>query len=296
MHGKKTLSVDCSAINRLTEDKESDVLTAAIKTAYYVRLTATNFDEVIATPKKKLLTIGKKKIRKRDALLDTCGKLLSSGECIFPYHWISDILVRDYQKHRKSNWQSLRLRSRDYEDQIARRDLVGQLSVEQRNFAKRSQKQFAKVFDGLGRKLEKLFVEGKIKRPNSFGKLLAILQVPKGAFWSIAAVFYKHGAKRKPSEAKLRKFIKACPPFHAFVLSVVMAEYGYGVRERKAHGSYRAGKFDLLSALYLPYCDIFVTDDVRQLRCLPEIAATVKLSVEILKYAAFKQKFSLQAV
>jgi len=53
MTERKTLSFDCSAINRLTEDKESAVLIAAIKTAYYVRLTATNFDEVIATPKKK---------------------------------------------------------------------------------------------------------------------------------------------------------------------------------------------------------------------------------------------------
>jgi hypothetical protein len=291
MPEKKTLSFDCSAINRLTEDKDSAVLIAAIKTAYYVRLTATNFDEVIATPKKKLMTVSNKKISKREALLDTCGRLLSAGECIFPHHWISDILVADYQKNGKSSWQSLRLRSRDYEDQIARRDLVATLSVEQRNFAKRRQKQFAKPFDKVGRKLEKHFVSGKLKRPDSFAELLAILQVPKGAFWNIAAAFYKHGAKRKPSEAKLRKFIGVCPPFHAFVLSLAMAEYGYGIRDHKAHGSYRAERSDLLSALYLPYCDIFVTDDARQLRCLPEIAAAAGLTVEILRWRDFRKRF-----
>jgi hypothetical protein len=293
MPGKKTLSFDCSAINRLTEDKESDVLIAAIKTAYYVRLTATNFDEVIATPKKKLLTIGKKRVRKRDALLNTCGKFLSSGECVFPHHWISDILVNDYEKNGKSNWQSLRLRSPDYEDQIARRDLVGRLSVQQRNFAKRSQKQFARTFDRLGKKLKKPITTAKLKIPLSFADLLSVLQVPNGAFWNIAAAFYKHGAKRKPSRAKLKKFLNDCPPFHAFVLSVVMAEYGYSVRDPNAHGSYRAERSDLLSALYLPYCDIFVTDDKRQLRCLPEVAAALNLPVEIVRYADFKRKFNI---
>jgi hypothetical protein len=291
MHGKKTLSLDCSAINRLTETKESAVMIAAIKTAYFVRLTATNVDEIIATPKNKIIIIAGKKRKKRDALLNVCGTLLSVGECIFPHHWISDSLVRDYEKHRKSGWRSLPLQSRDYENLIVRPELVNKLSVEQRNFGKRAQKKFAKTFDGLGRKLERLFKKGIVKRPASFTELLSILQVPKGAFWHIAAVFYKHGSKRKPSEAKLRKFIKVCPPFHAFVLSVVMAEYGYSVRPPDALGSYRCERSDLLSALYLPYCDIFITDDKGQLRCLPEIAAASNMSVEILRYKDFRKKF-----
>ena len=283
MDGRKTFGFDCSAINRLTEDKESGVLIAAIKTAYFVRLTATNVDEIIATPKKK--------IERRDALLNTCAKLLSVGECIFPHHLISDGLVRDYQRHGRCRWQSLPVRSTDYENLIVRRELVNTLSVEQRNFGRRTQKKFANTFDGLGRKLERLIKKGTIKRPASFAELLSILQVPKGAFWQFAAVFYKHGANRKPGEAKLRKFINACPPFHAFVLSLVMAEYGYSVRHSKDLGSYRAERSDLLSALYLPYFDIFVTDDKRQLRCLPEIATAANLSVEILRYAAFRRKF-----
>ena len=182
---------------------------------------------------------------------------------------------------RKSRWQSLSLRSRDYENSIVRRDLVNSLSVQQRNFGRRTQTKFAKTFVGLGKKLEKLFIKG-LQRPASFAELLSLLQV-RGGLWKIAAVFYKHGANRKPREATLRRFIGACPPFYAFVLSVFMAEYGYGVRSAKALGSYRAERSDLLSALYLPYCDIFVTDNKRQLRCLPEIAGVARSSVEILK-------------
>ncbi|MGA8553660.1 MAG: hypothetical protein WB630_04505, partial [Candidatus Acidiferrales bacterium] len=137
MAAKKTISLDCSAINRLTDDEESEVVLAAIRTAYLVRLTAANVDEIIATPKKK---------QGRDALLDTCGRLLSEGECIFPHHFVSDILVKDYQRHGKSRWQSLSLRSRDYEGLIVRRDLVNALSVQQRNFGKRTQTKFAKRF------------------------------------------------------------------------------------------------------------------------------------------------------
>ena len=69
MSEKKTPSFDCSAINRLTEDKESDILIAAIRSAYFVRLTATNIDEILATPKKKILATPKQIGRKRDALL-----------------------------------------------------------------------------------------------------------------------------------------------------------------------------------------------------------------------------------
>jgi len=197
----------------------------------------------------------------------------------------------DYQRHGKSRWESLSLRSRDYEDLIVRRDLVHSLSVEQRNFGRRSQTKFTRTFVGLGKKLEKLFQKG-LRRPASFAELLSLLKVPEGAFWKIAAVFYKHGAGRKPREATLSKFITACPPVYAFVLSVVTAEYGYSVRSARALGSYRAGRSDLLSALYLPYCDIFVTDDKRQLRCLPEIAAVACPSVEILRYVDFRKKIS----
>jgi len=291
MQAKKTLTFDSSAINRLTEDKESDVLIAAVKTAYFVRLTATNVDELIATPKKKLIGPPTEKRKKRDALLKTCGDLLTVGECIFPHHFISDALVMDYQNHGQSNWQTLKIRSRHYEDLISRPELVKELSISQRNFGKRTQSAFARTFAGLGRKLERLFKKRIVKRPASFAELLSILQVPKGAFWQFAAVFYKHGAKRKPGEAKIRKFIAACPPFHAFVLSLVMAEYGYSVRDHKALGSYRAGRSDLLSALYLPYCDIFVSDDKVQLRCLPEIAGVCYPSVEILRYKDFRKKF-----
>jgi hypothetical protein len=282
MQAKKTITLDCSAINHLTDDKESGVILAAIRTAYFVRLTATNIDEIIATPKKKR--------GRRDALLNTCGMLLSAGECIFPHHFVSDIVVKDYQRHGKSRWHPLSLRSRDYEDLIVKRDLVNALAVQQRNFAKRTQTKFALTFGGLGKKLEKLFQKGLL-RPAAFVELLSILQVRGGAFWKIAAVFYKHGANRKPREATLRKFIAACPPFYAFVLSVVMAEYGYSVRSAKALGSYRAERSDLLSALYLPYCHIFVTDDKRQLRCLPEIAGVAWPTVEILRYSDFRKRF-----
>ena len=126
---------------------------------------------------------------------------------------------------------------------------MNKLSVAQRNFGRSTQTKFAKTFDRLGRKLEKVFAKAKHKKLESFAQLLSILQVHKGAFWAIAASFYKHGANRKPGIKKLKKFIEECPPFHAFVLSLVMAEYGYSIRDHKAHGSYRAERSDLLSAL-----------------------------------------------
>lgn len=54
---------------------------------------------------------------------------------------------------------------------------------------------------------------------------------------------------------------------------------------------YRYEPSDLLSALYLRYCDMFVPDDKGQLGCLTEIAAAASLSVKIVRYKDFKLKF-----
>ena len=72
----------------LKDDSDSSSLIAGIKAGFHTRLTATNAEEVIATSEEA----------KRTALLNTCQQPLAGTDCIQPYRWITELLVRDYER------------------------------------------------------------------------------------------------------------------------------------------------------------------------------------------------------
>jgi hypothetical protein len=77
---------DTSAINKLADDREPEVLTVGIRAAFFVRLTSTNVEEIIAT----------RNATRRKDLLNCIRSLVTAGDCINPYHWIIEQLVRNF--------------------------------------------------------------------------------------------------------------------------------------------------------------------------------------------------------
>src|SRR5579884_3115632 len=96
----------------------------------------------------------------------------------------------------------------------------------------------------------------------------------------------------RPDRSTVRRFVEACPPFRALVLAVCLAQYEHCIKEPNSGPSYRAGCSDLLMAVYLPYCDQFVTGDHRQERCLTEIGKVAGLTTEIRSYEAFRSQLT----
>ena len=246
---------------------------------FRIRLTATNVEEVIAASKEEA----------RKALLNVCQKLLADGDCIQPHHGIIKLLIRDYERHGRSNWKSLGIRARAYEQEIVNREAARALSAEQKAAAKQGEKQFKGVFEAALSSVRKTFRRWG-KRPATFAELLARLQVPGGAFCR-PMVRHGHSVGNKPTEDKLRRFVAECPPFRCLLLALSMAQYERCIRDTKTGESYRAGRSDLLCAVYLPYCDQFITADERQERCLREIASLAGLGVAIRPYADFREGF-----
>lgn len=122
--------------------------------------------------------------------------------------------------------------------------------------------------------------------------LVEALQTGKGgAFWAIGADLYERATGKKADEATIRKFVDACPPFNALLLAICMAEFEYTIRDLRTGTSFRAGRMDLYSAVYLPYyCDQFVTADERQHNALKEIVAVGGLDTAILLYSNFRER------
>jgi len=71
------------------------------------------------------------------------------------------------------------------------------------------------------------------------------------------------------------------------VLAAVMAQYKRAIVEAPRKKK-RAGRVDLLTSVYLPYCRVFVTNDNDQEACLREMAAVANLNTEILSYHDFR--------
>ena len=104
------------------------------------------------------------------------------------------------------------------------------------------------------------------------------------------ADLYKRATGKETDEATIRKFVDACPPFKALLLAICTAEFEYTIRDLLTGTSFRAGRMDLYSAVYLPYCDQFVTADERQHNALKEIVMVGGLATEIVLYSDFRER------
>jgi hypothetical protein len=126
--------------------------------------------------------------------------------------------------------------------------------------------------------------------PQSLSELVQGLRMPSGAYWAFGMDFYRRATGCEIGEAEVRKLIELCPPFNALILAVCMAEFEYCFRDHRTEVSYRAGRVDLYSATYLPYCDVFVTAERkrRQENALKEIGRIGKLGIRIVSYDDFR--------
>jgi hypothetical protein len=279
MSGQQRLSFDTSAVNALADSADCRALLAGIRTGYFTRLTFPSVAEPLATSD----------AARRNRLFDILNALRLNGECLEAHQWILTELVQNNAGRTGVSWNSLRIRFAQCEVGIARRDFSENESEEERKFAAETEAQFTKTFADPRPHFEKVFEEG-IERPTNADELLAHLTGVGGAFWIMAANLYERAAGVRPTEEQIRAFAEHCPPFLALMLGLFHAQFEWSIREQPIKKNKRIGKTDLFCAIYLPFCDLYITDDEEQRRCLAEIATTAKLPVEILSLASFSDR------
>jgi len=278
---KRILGFDTSGVNALADDPDSNAIIAGLVLGYEVRLPASSVEEIA----------GSSRPDRRTRLLDVCQRLLTSdgSACIWPFHRVVELLINEFeQKGSTFDWRSVRVRSTEYEREIVHREMVGdELAAEQLQVVRSLEQEFAQVFNGARPRFEELFSQGTA-RPRTFIELLSQLQGTGGAYWLYGIGLYERVGKHRPDEAVIRQFIDNCPPFRAVVLATVLAQYERCIRDLKSGTSYRAGRIDLYMSAYLPYCDVFVTNDACQERCLREVASVGKFPTEIVGYGSLR--------
>ncbi len=286
MADRKRLIFDTTGINRFAEDRKSvDPLIAGLTSGYIVRVTATNVEESIATENPE----------KRNRLLEVCKELIKGegGEIIRPFHWITEELIAQFEKNGTVNWQAIALRLPAYEREIALREVVDdEISAQERTHAANVKATFEAVFTDARPHFEELFRTGRDSRPSSFADLVSRLQGPGCAFWNFGQGLYERVAKRRPDESTIRRFVAECPPFHALLLAICVAQYDLAIREEDGTKP-SSHRNDLFMAVYLPYCDEFVSDDRGQQTRLREVVSLCKLTTRVRWYREFRDSFCL---
>jgi len=258
------VTFDTSAHNRLVKDgARSEALLAGIKSGLFFRFAALSIEELIATPDPKL----------RAALFSSCAQLQRGpNDCLYPQNELIRLLTVAHLKNPTNfDWklttvqgQELKTRKTDYKEMFCKPRV----------------------------QIQEVFKNYKEAPPATLREAIARLQSGNGALiWNIGKWLYDRGAETDASEARVRQFMDACPPFRALIYAMLMSWYNFAVRDPNVGERFNAGAVDQYMSIYLPYCDKFVTADSEQEKCLREIASLASVEIEVLSYDAFCNSF-----
>jgi len=280
---KPILTFDTSSIGGtgcLVDEPDLEALIAGFTSGFHSRFTFTSVGEMIATTSRE----------RRRKQVQVCKRLLSSGDCIDPQHEIIRKMVEHFEQPGPFDWTSVYVRFLAAENEIAReQDFDDELAEMEREEARAYERRFVDVFGDAKPEFDKIFAAGT-KIPGSASELVSRLQAG-GAFWKLAGNLCARVSKNSWDAAKVRRFFDACPPFGALMVALFVAQYDRCVRPQNAGPSLRAGRNDTFMAICLPYCEQFVTNDARQLRCFKEVVSICKLPVVVESYDDFRSRF-----
>jgi len=279
------LSFDTSAINALHRDAKFSVpLIAGVTSSYFVRLNGTVVDEVIACQSG----------REREELRRLCRRMLveGRGDVLLPFHEITRKVALAFDGGRSLDFRRIDVGSKDYERFIRQSDVSEYEDIfgDQRRAAERVNAQFEKLFFSPRLGIQKLFADSEVPRVVSAAELLKSYQIAGGFYWTTAIGLHERASGRKVDEQTIGKLVESNAPFRALMAAIVVSLYHRCVLEEPPT---LAGRSDVFMAVYLPFCDEFISNDHAQQTALREIVTLAGLPTKIRWYKEFADSFSL---
>jgi hypothetical protein len=297
---KKTriLTFDTSVHNRLVDIGESaNPIYAAIESQYFFRLAGLSFEEMFST----------RQVAARLALLNGCRRLTAGHagrdwDCLNPPYVIVRALIAEHAKHPANfNWLTVDVRSNDLAHEIRTGHLTADDEVAelQRTQQAALKKRYKALWVELRAKLDPIHADQNLPRPHTSEAALKT-SIPK-LLPEVGKDFYDaalrtdaefRGVKIEPDTdiKTVQQFIDNCLPCRALLCSCLMPWYNTSLRDYNKSEKFAVERNDLLMAIYLPFCDVFVTRDAEQEKCLRELTKHIGIHTEILGFDEFKDK------
>lgn len=277
---KRKIILDTSALNALADDAQSVAIMGGLRSAYLVGVTETAISEIVANSDE----------RRRIQLLGLLARLLKFGMCIIPFHAIVGAQSKAFLSDRDSyDWRSVNVRFAEAEGEVVRQEIIHEVSEQTRQALRGWERDFAANFSSAKPVFQRLFEMRSGERP-SLEEVTARLLAEDGVNRQIASSLFERGTGTRPSKAELQDFMERCPPFRALLVGLCVSQHDRCIRAERQESLGRAGRNDILSAAYLPYCKTFVTNDKGQCKALKTIAKMVGLDVDVLMYNEFQSK------
>lgn len=278
--GRKKLIFDTSGINALADDPDCVALIRGLRITHLFGVTESAISEIAANSDEA----------RRIQLLGVLERLLKFGMCVIPFHVIIEEQAKAYLADRQRyDWRRVNVRFAEAEGEVVRQEIIHEISEETRVTLKQWNKDFQAIFSNVRAAFQKLFDRQDGKRP-SLKEVADRLLGEGGAHREIAIDLFERGTATRLSEAEVHDFTERCLPFKALLVALCVSQYDRCIRGDRQPWLGKAGRLDIFSATYLPYCTVFVTNDDGQRKALRTVAKMIGRRMDILLYSDFKGK------
>jgi hypothetical protein len=277
------LCFDTSGINRLYDDPERDLIVCALLAASQVIITGLNVTEAAASP-----TEG---TNRRTGLLRLQRTLSRRFRPLHVPNRLLQVISIAYAEGRSTVPSTIgerqaglwwALENPEGIPEEARQDAYAWMRALEDPFMKghrQARPEFQKIFSG--------------RRPLTTSKLIKLFGGQELLVHDMVSHLWKRLIGTDLSIESYRELIVRVPQWRLYLAGWVHAMQNRAIREQNYGAGNNPGAIDLLCAIYLPHCDCFVTDDVRQRRALRVLNVLNPRKTKILSYDELRRRLLL---
>jgi hypothetical protein len=275
------VTFDTNAHNRFADDPRSESVLDEMRSMWF-RFAGLSIEELFAAP-----------TARRNDLFASCRKMWSGpSDCFLPSNLLTERLILAHFKDPVSfNWKTVDVRCPDFgrELRILESYDYESVSTEQRDFQRARRQSDKQRFRLLRSKIQPIFEAHGEAPPTTFREAIDRLDnAGNSTMWFKAQFYYDLVTSLDSAEATVKEFAALCPPFLSLIYAVFAVPwYNNAVRDLNTGERVIADSNDLYMSVYLPYVDLFVTDDANARKALREVARLAKLETKILSYDDF---------
>lgn len=257
MHQPMIVCFDTSGINRLMDDPDRDRLTSVLLGNFTVYITALNIIEIGKTAcpeRREQLRAFEKRLAKKFEPLDLPNQLVQRA-CL-AFHKGTDRIVVTIGEASRQLWGTM----------SAPHSVGDPERLELTRWADQLESSNAAANTVLRSELDRIFASNPAARPRTPKQLLRIYMSGGWlARYRVTAEIYKRATGRVLPLSQLDNFLNARPPIWPLYLAAEAYSIYYGAVWGRGLGPRNpAGMLDLWAAVYLPFCDVFVTHDTKK--------------------------------
>lgn len=141
--------------------------------------------------------------------------------------------------------------------------------------------------EGLRGKLQPLFRSGT-NRPRSMGALIRHYAKSDDFLYEVVNSIYQRATGTALPRGELHSLLNSLYIWPMFLIAYGCAIYQRAVQQQGYSHNKNPGHLDLWSSIYLPFCDVFVTEDKRQRRTLKVLNKANPHPARIISYAEMR--------